>query len=208
MEMQKLHQYSVAVVLDPSTAHPWLEVSEDRASVREGEAEQDVPDEPQRFDTAPCVLAKGGYSWGRSYWEVQVDGKTAWDLGVATVSINRKGMVTLAPGSGYWSVCFRGSELQACSDPPTPLPLQDRPSRVGVFVDYEGGQVSFYDVEARTHIYSFTGCSFTEKLLPYFSPGINDDGTNAAPLVIISPVNHLGGGAVCEDWQVVEPVKL
>lgn len=32
-----------------------------------------------------------------------------------------------------------------------------------MFVDYEEGQVS-YDVEAKSHIFSFSGCTFTEKL--------------------------------------------
>ncbi|XP_038561986.1 E3 ubiquitin/ISG15 ligase TRIM25-like [Micropterus salmoides] len=53
-----------------------------------------------------------------------------------------------------------------------------QPEKVGVFVDYEEGLVSFYDVDAAAHIYSFTGCRFTEKLYPYFSPCPND---GAAP---------------------------
>ncbi|KAL7875699.1 hypothetical protein AOLI_G00106620 [Acnodon oligacanthus] len=60
--------------------------------------------------------------------------------------------------------------------------------KVGVFVDYEEGLVSFYDVESRSHIYSFTGQSFTEKLYPYFDCCDNDGGKNSAPL-IISPVS-------------------
>ncbi|TNN22546.1 Pyrin [Liparis tanakae] len=59
--------------------------------------------------------------------------------------------------------------------------------KVGVFVDYEEGLVSFYDVEAAALIYSFTGCSFKEKLLPLFFPGLYHDGINSSPL-IISPV--------------------
>jgi len=55
-------------------------------------------------------------------------------------------------------------------------------------VDYEEGLVSFYDVESRSHIYSFTGQSFTEKLFPYFCPCDNEGGKNAAPLII----SHVG----------------
>ncbi|KAL7875468.1 hypothetical protein AOLI_G00104310 [Acnodon oligacanthus] len=65
----------------------------------------------------------------------------------------------------------------------------EAPQKVGVFVDYEEGLVSFYDVEARSHIYSFTGQSFTETLYPYFCPCDNDGGENSAPL-IITPVKH------------------
>ncbi|TNN26124.1 E3 ubiquitin-protein ligase TRIM21 [Liparis tanakae] len=67
------------------------------------------------------------------------------------------------------------------------LSLKSVPQKVGVFVDYEEDLVSFYDVEAAALIYSFTGCSFKEKLLPYFCPGLNYDGINSAPL-IITPV--------------------
>ncbi|KAK9516159.1 hypothetical protein VZT92_024111 [Zoarces viviparus] len=69
------------------------------------------------------------------------------------------------------------------------LSLKSRPQKVGVFVDYEEGLVSFYDVDAAALIYSFTGCCFTEKLYPFFSPCNNHRGKNSAPL-IISPVNH------------------
>ncbi|KAG5846247.1 hypothetical protein ANANG_G00147770 [Anguilla anguilla] len=61
----------VGVALDCSTAHPWLALSEDRRCVRDGDEQQDVPDGPPRFDTAPCVLAEEGFSSGRRYWEVQ-----------------------------------------------------------------------------------------------------------------------------------------
>ncbi|CAL8389346.1 unnamed protein product [Boreogadus saida] len=62
--------------------------------------------------------------------------------------------------------------------------------KVGVFVDYDEGVVSFYDVEARVHIYSATGCTFTEPLYPILCPGrYNYEGKNSAPL-IISPVNQ------------------
>ncbi|KAI2649460.1 E3 ubiquitin-protein ligase TRIM39 [Labeo rohita] len=46
--------------------------------------------------------------------------------------------------------------------------------RVGVFVDYEEGLVSFYDVETSSHIYSFTSQSFTDKLYPFLSPCYNE----------------------------------
>ncbi len=177
------------VTLDPDTAHPNLILSDDGKQVRCGDITQKLPDTPERFD-CPCVLGKKGFSSGRCYFEVQVKGKTEWDLGVARESINRKGRIKLRPRNGYWTVILRnGDEYKACAGPSVSLSLRVTPQRVGVFVDYEEGLVSFYDVESSSHIYSFTAQSFTEKLFPYFSPCFNDEGKNSSPL-IITPVNY------------------
>uniref|UniRef100_A0A8B9JRK8 E3 ubiquitin-protein ligase TRIM39-like n=1 Tax=Astyanax mexicanus TaxID=7994 RepID=A0A8B9JRK8_ASTMX len=177
--------YAVDVTLDPDTASPYLILSDDGKQVRDGDTKQNLPDNPERFYPASCVLGKEGFSSGRFYYEVQVSGKTDWDLGVARESINRKGEITLSPQDGFWTVWLRnGNEYEALADPPVPLFLGEKLQKVGVFVDYEEGLVSFYDVEARSHIYSFTGQTFTEKLYPYFSPCLNDGGINSAPLII------------------------
>ncbi|XP_066577886.1 E3 ubiquitin-protein ligase TRIM39 [Amia ocellicauda] len=189
IELKRIQQCAVDVTLDPNTASPWLILSEDGKQVRDGDKRQALPANPERFDHVVSVLGKEGFSSGRLYWEVEVGEKTEWDLGVARESINRKGDITYIPEDGYWIVWLRNGnmrEYEALDDPPVCLPLSLKPWTVGVFVDYEGGQVSFYNVEARSHIYTFTD-TFTEKLYPYFSPCFNDGGENAAPL-IISPV--------------------
>uniref|UniRef100_A0A672RW63 E3 ubiquitin-protein ligase TRIM39-like n=1 Tax=Sinocyclocheilus grahami TaxID=75366 RepID=A0A672RW63_SINGR len=143
-----------------------------------------------RFDKYMIVLGNEGFSSGRFYFEVQVKGKTQWNLGVARESINRKGTLNLCPESGNWTLWqSNAKEYKACESSPVSLSLNVKLQKVGVFVDYEEGLVSFYDVESRSHIYSFTGQSFTDKLYPYFSPWTNGAGKNSAPL-IISPVNY------------------
>uniref|UniRef100_A0A8C1XWA8 E3 ubiquitin-protein ligase TRIM39-like n=1 Tax=Cyprinus carpio TaxID=7962 RepID=A0A8C1XWA8_CYPCA len=189
-ELKWMQQYAVDVTLDPDTAHPDLILSDDGKQVRDGDIRQKLPDTPERFDPCPCVLGKEGFSSGRFYFEVQVKGKTDWDLGVVRESINRKGEITLSPSDGQWTVILRnGDEYDACDDPPVSLSLRVKPQRVGVFVDYEEGLVSFYDVESSSHIYSFTAQSFTEKLYPLFCPCFNDGGKNSSPL-IITPVSY------------------
>uniref|UniRef100_A0A8K9V5W2 B30.2/SPRY domain-containing protein n=1 Tax=Oncorhynchus mykiss TaxID=8022 RepID=A0A8K9V5W2_ONCMY len=179
---------TVDVTLDHDTAHPYLILSEDGNQVRHRDIKNDLPDNPERFDAVPCVLGKEGFSSGRFYYEVQVKGKTRWILGVVKESINRKGKITLSPEDGNWTVWLKNGEYTANANPSVHLYLREKPQKVGVFVDYEKGQVSFYNVEARSHIYSFTGYTFTEKLYPYFCPGLNDGGKNSAPLVI-TPVD-------------------
>ncbi|XP_055793018.1 nuclear factor 7, brain-like [Salvelinus fontinalis] len=181
---------TVDVTLDPDTANPILILSEDR-EVKYGKTRQNLPDNPERFDMICNVLGKEGFSSGRFYFEVQVEGKTLWSLGVARESINRKGQINLNPKFGYWTIWMRnGNEYAALGDITVHLSLRQKPQKVGVFVDYEEGQVSFYDVETSSHIYSFTGFTFTEKLYPFLSPEPDIDGENSSPLVI-TPVSQI-----------------
>ncbi|XP_048023539.1 erythroid membrane-associated protein-like isoform X3 [Megalobrama amblycephala] len=189
-DLKRIQQYAVDVTLDPDTAHPSLILSDDGKQVRHGDIRQKLPDKPERFNYTVSVLGKEGFSSGKFYFEVQVKGKTKWELGVARESINRKGQIILTPSNGFWTVWLRNeNEYAALSGTPVPLPLSVKPQRVGVFVDYEEGLVSFYDVESSSHIYSFTGQSFTGKLYPYFCPDLNDKGKNSVPL-IITPVKY------------------
>ncbi|CAM4674709.1 unnamed protein product [Leuciscus chuanchicus] len=170
-----VQKFAVDVTLDPKTVNPRLILSDDGKQVSRGDVQQDIPENPKRFD-AICVLAKQGFSSGRFYYEVQVKGKTQWDLGVARESINRKGKIRLRPVDGVWTVVLRTeNQYFAGERSPVCLSLRVKPEKVGVFVDYEEGLVSFYDVESRSHIYSFTGQTFTDKLYPYFSPCDNDE---------------------------------
>ncbi|XP_068584516.1 E3 ubiquitin-protein ligase TRIM21-like [Cebidichthys violaceus] len=180
------------LTLDPNTAHPYLILSDDGKQVKLGDVKKNLPDNPERFDICAGVLAKQSFSSGRFYYEVQVKGKTEWDLGVVRESITRKGFITWTPQKGYWTIWLRNeNEYKAWADPPVCLSLKSWPEKVGVFVDYEEGLVSFHDVDAAALIYSFTGCCFTEKIYPFFGPGLDYGGKNSTPL-IISSVNHTG----------------
>ncbi|XP_062373229.1 E3 ubiquitin-protein ligase TRIM21-like [Sardina pilchardus] len=186
-DMKRIKSHAVDVTLDPDTAQTYLILSADGKQVRHGDTRQNVPDNPKRFSPNGNVLGKQGFSAGKFYYEVQVKGKTAWDLGVARESISRKGAITLSPENGFWTIWLRnGNEYKALAGPSVPLSLKEKPQRVGVFVDYEAGLVSFYDADCWYHLYSYANVTFTEKLYPFFSPWLNDGGMNSAPLIISS----------------------
>ncbi|KAL6491255.1 hypothetical protein MHYP_G00016000 [Metynnis hypsauchen] len=188
IELKEVQQHAVDVTLDPDSAHPKLILSDDGKRVTCGDTEQNLPDTPERFDYDLSVLGKEGFSSGRFYYEVQVRGKTEWDLGVTTEASNRKGDITASPG--YWMVWLRNeTEFIAADCPPVALSIKRAPQKVGVFVDYEEGLVSFYDVESKSHIYSFTGQSFSEKIYPVVSPCYHYGGKNFKPL-IVTPVKR------------------
>ncbi|XDV17652.1 hypothetical protein PO909_023483 [Leuciscus waleckii] len=168
MELRRVQKYSVDVTFDPDTANPWLQLSEDRRQMRHLGAWQDLPDTPERFDTVVIALGREGLSSGRHYWEVQVGEKDDWYLGVARASVNRKGRISVSTAHGYWALAMRkGREYRASSSPPLLLSIEPKLKRVGVYVDYEEGQLSFYDVQNKSHIYTFVD-SFKDKLFPFF----------------------------------------
>ncbi|CAL8284675.1 unnamed protein product [Arctogadus glacialis] len=183
-ELKRVQQYEVDVTLDPDTAHPRLILSEDGKQVHDGGVRKKLPDNPKRFTRYRCVLTRQSFSSGRFYFEVQVKDKTEWWLGVARESIDRTDETEWTPETGYWTLWYDEDGLVFNDDPDVDLPLRAGLQKVGVFVDYDEGLVSFYDVEARVHIYSATGCTFTEPLYPFLCPWLN-----SAPL-IISPVNQ------------------
>ena len=183
-KLKRVQQYEVDVTLDPDTAHPWLIISEDGKQVYDGGKWKTLPDNPKRFTHYPLVLSKQSFPSGRFYFEVQVKDKTEWRLGVAREAIN-------GIPENYWMVSFYNEVLLLFNDDSAVhLPLRAELQKVGVFVDYDEGLVSFYDVEARVHIYSATGCTFSEPLYPILSPC-----SPSVPL-ILSPVNQTDSDTV------------
>ncbi|MGH0149669.1 UNVERIFIED_CONTAM: hypothetical protein FKN15_015788 [Acipenser sinensis] len=161
---------SVDVTLDPDTVYPELILAAEVKQVRWGKKWQDLPDNPERFDGRRCVLGREGFTSGRHYWQVQVGGNTDWRLGVSRKSAPRKGKFSMTPQQGYWTVEWSGYVFTALTDPQTILPLSLEIQKLGVYLDYEEGQLSFYNVETRSHIYTFTDMEFNpnEKLYPFF----------------------------------------
>lgn len=158
---------SVEVTLDLDTANPDLLISPDEKRMRCGFERKDVPNFHGRFDGWWCAVGVGGLQSGRHYWEVEV-GERDWRLGVAKESALRKGFKSLNTDTGYLTLRLeRGSELKALTVPFTPLPSALIPRKVGVYLDCEEGQLSFYDAEKRSHIYTYNE-AFGEALYPLF----------------------------------------
>nr|XP_033466940.1 E3 ubiquitin-protein ligase TRIM21-like [Epinephelus lanceolatus]XP_033466941.1 E3 ubiquitin-protein ligase TRIM21-like [Epinephelus lanceolatus] len=184
--LRYVQQYEVDVVLDPDTANPSLILSKDRKQVRYSmdlSVRRNQNLNPKMFTVALAVLGKKGFS-RKFYFEVFVGGKTEWCLGVAKASGQRRGKFVRCPGSGFWVIRFQKDKFEAVLSPNV-LVHSGKVERVGVFVDYDGGRISFYDVQTATLIHSFTECVFTEKLHPFFNPCDNEYGSNLGPMIIV-----------------------
>uniref|UniRef100_A0A8C6UDD4 E3 ubiquitin-protein ligase TRIM39-like n=1 Tax=Neogobius melanostomus TaxID=47308 RepID=A0A8C6UDD4_9GOBI len=184
-DLRRVRQFAVEVTLDRDTAHPNLILSYDHKQVYNGDHYRPLPDNPERFMTYTCVAGKHKFSTGRLYFEVHVGEKTGWYMGMAKKSTERKRRFQLTPENGLWLISFKNAECVAHDHTNLILDLKSTPKKIGVFVDYEEGIVSFYNVHTAEMIYSFTSCYFTEDLLPLFNPGTNG-ANNFHPLVLTS----------------------
>ncbi|XP_010128678.1 PREDICTED: zinc finger protein RFP-like [Chlamydotis macqueenii] len=157
------------VTLDPATAHPNLRLSEDRKQAKGQLTQQDLPDNPQRFDFEPCVLGCEGFTLGRHFWEVEVGQGGVWALGVARESVKRKGPMSLTPKEGVWAL----EAYHSLTSPRANLRLNPLPRRIRVSLDYEAGRVAFFRADDDTPILVYTRASFKgERVFPWFKLGM------------------------------------
>ncbi|XP_034151545.1 NACHT, LRR and PYD domains-containing protein 12-like [Esox lucius] len=166
-----LKKYACELTLDPNTPLWKLSLSEQNRKVTHGR-EGTYPDHPERFENQGQVLCRESLS-GRCYFEVERTGGEA-AIGLTYKGISRKGGSydsTLGRYNKSWclySVGDRYSARHNNKETDIPVPSSD-PHRVGVYLDWPAGTLSFYSVssDTLTHLYTFN-TTFTEPLYPGF----------------------------------------
>ncbi|XP_072311256.1 E3 ubiquitin-protein ligase TRIM35-like [Eucyclogobius newberryi] len=188
-KMNEIIEYT-PVTLDPNTAAPWLVLSDDLSSVHDSEDKQNLPDNPERFDPDTGVLGSKGFTSGKHMWEVSVGSNTAWVVGVAKESVQRKDKVSSVLKNGYLSVYFYHKMYFAGTSPLTRLNLKRNLVRIRVLLDCDKGRVSFYDSYDNTHIYTFKH-AIIERVFPYFWVGCQQCPLKIEPLDVSVKVQEL-----------------
>ncbi|XP_029416852.1 E3 ubiquitin-protein ligase TRIM31-like [Nannospalax galili] len=170
---------SSPVTLDASSAHEDLTLSQDLKTVRLDDRTVHKKDsnknvDPQRFYPSFSVLGSPGISSGCRIWEVELQ----WDwlllkfpsccvVGVASELVPRQGHVTVKPLNGFWALQVYPSRCWPLTDSRTQENVHVCLNKVGIFVNYDCGEVVFYDATTNDHIYTFHA-SFTGKVFPFF----------------------------------------
>lgn len=168
---------SETVTLD-QRGNPYLTIKD---RILRDDVKQNFPD----GENVTCVTAiKGtpGFSSGEHYWEVSLVNpytglKQSWWLGATSASdIPQEVDFTPTPSNGYWFLSSshdRADHFQFNTEPNVVLPVHSRPEIVGVYLNYDSGELSFYDVKKNSLIGSLT-TTFTGEVFPLFNPGKND----------------------------------
>nr|XP_014345221.1 PREDICTED: E3 ubiquitin-protein ligase TRIM39-like [Latimeria chalumnae] len=180
-----------SITIDPRTAHPELIISDNGTSLRCGSEQRDVPDSLQRFTNYYAALGSKGFTSGKHYWEVEVGDKRGWILGVARESVARKPKVPLLTMNGFY-ILYKNEKRYRIDNtgvpglPPADLPITVEPRRIGVYLDYDGGQVSLYNADDMSLVHTYTD-TFTERMYPYFDVVWSMLGENQKPLKLVTP---------------------
>ncbi|OCT56689.1 zinc-binding protein A33 [Xenopus laevis] len=169
--------------LDPDTAHPDLLLSEGNHRLSYFPVSHPPTISRTRFSQYLVALGVPKYKSGKHYWELEIGRNTECDVGISLECISRKDPFVLTPADGCWVCSVRGGRhIVAFDSSPKVFKLQEKPRRIGVYLDYEGGQISFYNPQIMEHFYTFRA-SFQGSLCAYVSPCSVTEGETSGQLL-------------------------
>ncbi|XP_052320467.1 butyrophilin subfamily 1 member A1-like isoform X37 [Oncorhynchus keta] len=161
--------FKVNILLDEKNAHPAIRINKGKRAhyVKEKDTEK-----PSR--THLHVFSEERFSSGQHYWEVKVkDGTTeklSWYVGVARENVDKRPAVPLTPQNGFWILSYDKEQgFHVNTDPQPPITVA-KLTIVGVFLDCDRHTLSFYNVDTKSLLYTFTDVK-TSNYFPLLSPG-------------------------------------
>ncbi|XP_056313566.1 NACHT, LRR and PYD domains-containing protein 12 [Danio aesculapii] len=171
-----LRKYACDLTLDPDTAHTHLSLSDGNRTVTQVAEEQSYPDHPDRFECCPQVLCAESLC-GRCSWEVEWSGKSGVYISASYKGIRRKGQSDdgeFGSNDKSWRLVCSDNSFSAWHNnertkmrPPS---SSSRSKRVGVYLDWPAGTLSFYSISDKnklTHLHTFSS-TFSEPLYAGF----------------------------------------
>ncbi|OCT93476.1 E3 ubiquitin-protein ligase TRIM39 [Xenopus laevis] len=176
-----------SIIMDTNTASMNLTISTDgkSASYSRSNSIQVYSKKSQKFQVCAQVLSTGSFNKGRHYWDVDCSKSAEWRVGVAYPSIERGGNNSLiGNNSKSWAVAHKtflsffmdGYIVSAAHDGKKnslsdPHGRSEPIKQIRVYLDYEAGRLSFYELsEPIRHLHTFTA-TFTEPLHAAFYVG-------------------------------------
>uniref|UniRef100_A0ACB8EVR5 Uncharacterized protein n=1 Tax=Sphaerodactylus townsendi TaxID=933632 RepID=A0ACB8EVR5_9SAUR len=166
-----------ALTLDPDCKHPGLNISVDKKRA----AFNSQVAQPGFF----AIVAKESYAFGKHYWEVKVDGRVNWELGVLTQAQRDKAKTEKFEkplGEENYSLKSLGGDL--FSNQNKIEKKQVLYAQIGMLLDQEEQKITFYNAEVMFLITS-TPIPENEKLYPFLSFEKADEICKEKPLEII-----------------------
>ncbi|XP_063816834.1 E3 ubiquitin/ISG15 ligase TRIM25-like [Pseudophryne corroboree] len=166
-------QEDINILLDINTAANNLLVASDMKTVHCSAAYQNRPETDERFQYNQ-VLSTRSFSSQQHCWEVETSASGDWRLGVAYPSIDRTGSQSYI-GDNQKSWCLRrlyNNQYSVIHDSKVTMsPHRFSCNRFRIYLDYDAGNLSFYELcDPIRHLHTFTAI-FTEPLFASFGIG-------------------------------------
>ncbi|XP_078147899.1 tripartite motif-containing protein 16-like isoform X2 [Centroberyx gerrardi] len=168
-------RYCCPLTLDENSVYQRLSLSEDNRRVTTVSNKKRYPAHSDRFTNVYQVLCREGLS-GRCYWEVEWKGSTLY-AAVSYEDISRTSDDSVfGRNDKSWSlVCSQHGYSFRHNNVETEVSGR-RSSRVGVYLDYEAGTLSFYSVSDTMTLLHKVHTTFTQPLHPGIGLWINNYG--------------------------------
>uniref|UniRef100_A0A8C4SVP0 Tripartite motif-containing protein 16-like n=1 Tax=Erpetoichthys calabaricus TaxID=27687 RepID=A0A8C4SVP0_ERPCA len=163
------------LTLDINTAHRVLRLSEGNKKVTWEGTETEYPDHPDRFDYWSQVLCREALTGTRCYWEVECSGDVM-EIGVANKGLSRKGgsrKCRLGYNDKSWCLEWSHSKYSVWHNNQQTVISAPYSPRIGVYLDWPAGSLSFYSVSHTMTLLHRFNTSFTEPLYPGFCLGLH-----------------------------------
>ncbi|XP_069548394.1 tripartite motif-containing protein 16-like protein [Brachyistius frenatus] len=173
------------VTLDPNTANSYLCLSDGRRGVTTRQEPRPCADHPDRFTSWAQVLGRAGMA-GRCYWEVEWAGNGGVSVGVCYKNMARSGGGSdckLGHNSRSWSLDCSAAVCSFRHDKESVAIAAPCSCRIGVYLDFSGGTLSFYDASKAMVLLHKVQTTFTQPVYPGFWVGLGSSLKLCSPQV-------------------------
>ncbi|XP_056392673.1 tripartite motif-containing protein 16-like [Hyla sarda] len=153
------------VTFDVNTAQHKILVSSDLKLASHSTTSQKYPETPERFKSCQ-VLSTNEFTAGQHYWEVDVSKAKRWIIGVALKSIERKiagNESFLGYNKKSWTLFYQKFLGVSHNNVQNTVVSDSTVQGVGIYLDYDAGYLSFYQLNPSRHLHTFTA-TFDEPL--------------------------------------------
>ncbi|XP_069619150.1 E3 ubiquitin/ISG15 ligase TRIM25-like [Ranitomeya imitator] len=157
------------ILLDVNTAANNLLISDDLKTATWTLITENRPETAERFQYNQ-VMSGRRFTSGRHYWDVEISRSLLWMVGMCYPSIDRRGSQSQIGNNNkswglYEGLWYNNNQYSVRHDSKEiPLPHKISSDRVRIYVDYEAGQLSFFELcDPIRHLHTFTA-AFSEPL--------------------------------------------
>ncbi|XP_068833492.1 tripartite motif-containing protein 64-like [Capricornis sumatraensis] len=133
--------------------------------------EDDHPGASRQPQGEACTVSWGAQAFtsGRHYWELDVAQSSTWVLGVCKSIFTSDTSISVGAEEAFFLSSTKvNSQYILSTTSPSLVHFVKRPlGRIGVFLDYDNGTVSFYDVFRSSLIYTSLPSAFASPMIPF-----------------------------------------